>query len=271
VRTLPEVPAGYAGFTIVDHRREVDAKFGRRSLAVKIGEDDLLSWGIHAWLRSQSRRRTSPAPRMPPPAPLPRPPSPGKRAITEAILAHGRGLARALRGASARFTPDDAANQLIHDDPFAFVVAVICDQGILAARAWAIPYQLAQRLGTLDPAQLRDRRSDVQAAFAEVPKLHRFVNQVSGWVTDAAGIVADTYEGDASRIWSGTPTAAALRARRVGSPGRTGPGTRSERAPPRRTGCHRADPGAVRGHDPGRGHDRPRAPACPWVLGGLVP
>jgi uncharacterized HhH-GPD family protein len=93
------------------------------------------------------------------------------------------------------------------------LVAVVCDQGILAERAWAIPYLLAQRLGTLDPAQLASRRADVQAAFAEPPKLHRFVNQVSGWIVDAADIVTERYEGDASAIWGKTPTAADLRAR----------------------------------------------------------
>jgi hypothetical protein len=151
VRTLGEVPAGYAGFTIMDHHREIDAKFSRRSLAAKIGEDDLLSWGIHAWLRSQSRRRTSSAPRMPPAAPLPPAPSPEKRAITEAILAHGRSLAQALRGASARFTPDEAASQLIHDDPFAFLVAVICDRGTSPRGRGPSPTSCSGTL--LDPAE----------------------------------------------------------------------------------------------------------------------
>jgi uncharacterized HhH-GPD family protein len=119
----------------------------------------------------------------------------------------------------AAHTDDDDANRLLYDDPFAFLVGVICDQGILAERAWAILYQLAQRLRTLDPAQLSKRRTDVQAAFAEPPKLHRFVNQVSGWVVDAAGIVMDTYGRDASAIWSDEPSAAVLRARFDAFPG----------------------------------------------------
>ena len=213
IRTLGEVPADYDDFDIVDHRQEIDAKFSRKSLAVKIREDNLVSWGIHAWLRSRSRHNPVAPARVSHAAPLPPAPSLEKRAISEAILAHGRSLAEALGGGTARFTPDDNANRLIHDDPFAFLVAVVCDQGILAERAWAIPYLLAQRLGTLDPAQLGRRRADVQAAFAEPPKLHRFVNQVSGWIADAADIVTERYEGDASAIWEKTPTAADLRAR----------------------------------------------------------
>lgn len=224
IRTLAEVPVDYEGFEIVDHRREIDAKWSRRSLALKIREADCLRWGVHAWLRSRSKLLTSSVSRTAPartlhPAPLPSPPSLEKRAIRAAILAHGRELAEALGGGSARFTPDDSANRLIHEDPFAFLVAVVCDQGILAERAWAIPYQLAQRVGTLHPAELRERRADVQAAFAQPPNLHRFVNQISGWVVDAAGIVVDVYGGDASKIWSDTPTAGTLRARFDAFPG----------------------------------------------------
>jgi hypothetical protein len=36
IRTPAEVPADYEGFDIVDHRREIDAKWSRRSLALKI-------------------------------------------------------------------------------------------------------------------------------------------------------------------------------------------------------------------------------------------
>jgi len=150
---------------------------------------------------------------------LPPAPTLEKHPICEAILDHGRDLAQALAGGNARFTPDDDANSLIHDDPFAFLVGVVCDQGIDAERAWAIPYRLSQRMGTLEPAELRKRRTEVQAAFNDEPKLHRFVNQVSGWVVDAAAIVMNTYGGDASRIWSRTPTAASLRARFDAFPG----------------------------------------------------
>ena len=45
------------------------------------------------------------------------------------------------------------------------------------------------------------------------------MNQISGWVVDAAGIVVDVYGGDASKIWSDTPTAATLRARFDAFPG----------------------------------------------------
>src|SRR5262249_30461817 len=55
-RTLDEVPAGYEGFEIVAHQREIEARYSPQCLAVKIVEDDLASWALHAWLRSQLPR-----------------------------------------------------------------------------------------------------------------------------------------------------------------------------------------------------------------------
>jgi endonuclease-3 len=216
VRDFDGVPGGYEDFNLVDHRREIDAKWSRHCVAVKIREDDLLAWAIHAWLRVGQRQAKAPAVRFRPMAPptlaLP-PPDPDAAAVAAALLAHGRSLAASLGGGTVRFTPNDAANALIHSDPFAFLIAVICDQGIVAERAWAVPYELQQRLGHLDPTRMAAAPQAVIAAFAAPPSLHRFFNQVAGWVVEAAKIVATRYEGDASRLWNDGPSAAQLRAR----------------------------------------------------------
>lgn len=137
-RVWEEVPAGYAGFTIVDHRREIEALYSPRCLAIKVREDDLPSWALHAWLRSQlprisSAQLTRPATLSPPP--LPPAPTPDAQAVARALLAHADALASELTSTTTQFTPDPAANQLIHDDPFAFLLAVIADMGIVAERA----------------------------------------------------------------------------------------------------------------------------------------
>lgn len=44
VRALEDVPTGYDGFDVIDHRQEIDAKWSRNGLAVKIPEDDLFAW-----------------------------------------------------------------------------------------------------------------------------------------------------------------------------------------------------------------------------------
>ncbi len=146
---------------------------------MKIREDDLARWGTHAWFRHRSRDqkpkgpsrvRPLPAPPAEPAAALPPPPALEERAVVAALLAHGRRLAADLGGGSARFTTDDEANDLIHADPFAFLVAVICDQGIVAERAWAVPYLLRQRLGHLDPDRIGQEADTLWARPSQHPR-----------------------------------------------------------------------------------------------------
>ncbi|MBV9380558.1 MAG: hypothetical protein JO242_07800 [Streptosporangiaceae bacterium] len=231
VRSLADVPQGYERFELVEHRSEIDAKHAPYCIAVKIREDDLLAWAVHASLR-MSQRRLGPAafsakPRSGPLAspnagsaqPLPAPPTADSRAVAAGLLAHGASLAASAGGAVTRFTPGEAANALIHNDPFAFLIAVICDQGIIAERAWAAPYELRRRLGHLDPCRVAAEPQAVLAAFGMPPSLHRFVNQVGGWVVNAAGVVAGSYDGNASGIWNDRPSAAELRRRFDAFPG----------------------------------------------------
>jgi uncharacterized HhH-GPD family protein len=224
VRTLADVPEGYERFELVEHRREIDAKYAPYCVAVKIREDDLDAWAEHAWLRvCQRRSRTGPssgterlsvAARRPAAAQtLSAPPTADSRAVAAGLLAHGRAMAASAGGAMVTFTDDEAANAFVHDDPFAFLVAVICDQGIVAERAWGIPYELRRRLGHLDPDRMAAEPQAVITAFAASPMLHRFVNQVAGWVVQAADVVAHQCGGDASTIWNDRPSAAELRRR----------------------------------------------------------
>lgn len=64
--------------------------------------------------------------------PLPAPPTADRLAVAAALLTHGAALAASAGGGVVRFTPNEAANAFVHRDPFAFLIAVICDQGIVA-------------------------------------------------------------------------------------------------------------------------------------------
>ena len=132
--------------------------------------------------------------------------------VVRALLAYGETLA-ADDAAVGSLSKDPAVNALLISDRFAFLVGVICDQGIPAERAWATPLELRARLGHLDPARIASEAAAVQAAFQRPPKLHRFVKKVSAWIVSAAARVMREYGGDASRIWSGAPTARELQAR----------------------------------------------------------
>jgi uncharacterized HhH-GPD family protein len=221
-RTRNQVPAGYAPLPMVDHARELEAPYSPACLAVKLREDDLAGWALHAWLRSQVPRGESLSARRAPTlraVPLPAPPAPDPRAAGAALLAHADALAAGLGGGSVRLTPDPAANALVHGDAFAFLVAVIADMGIRADQAWALPYLLGRRLGDLSPSLLREDPDAVRAAVQQPPRLHRFAGPVSAWLVQAASIVAERYGGRADRLWSDQPTPMELRRRLEVFPG----------------------------------------------------
>lgn len=157
--------------------------------------------------------------RLPYPAGASVPARPEARAIVTALLRYGREHQAEGAGTPPRFTPMVEANGLILTDPFAFLLAVIFDQGIPAERAWRAPYDLRQRLGHLDPARMATEPEQVRAAVAAPSALHRFVNNMPGWLVAAATIVMNEYGGDAAQIWAGEPRAADLATRLRKFPG----------------------------------------------------
>ncbi len=144
---------------------------------------------------------------------------PGAGAVVTALLTYGHEHQAEHVGTPPQFTPHPEANQLILTNPFAFLLAVIFDQGIPAERAWQAPYDLQQRLGHLEPAKMTSEPERVRQAVAQPPALHRYVNNVAEWLIAAARIVLDRYAGDAGQIWVGEPRAADLAARLRDFPG----------------------------------------------------
>lgn len=223
VRELTDLPMGYAGFTIVRQSDEITAKYSRQSLAIKVLADDLGAWARHAVLRAQSKdpgggvgwayRRVAPSERSLP-ATLPPPPDLDRQAIVDAFLYFGaREKAELNKTGEPFFTPNELANRFLIQNPFAFLLAVIFDQGIVAERAWAAPYELRHRLGHLDPYRLGDEESAIAKAIATPPMLKRFVNTIPSWIASAARRVVRDFGGDAGRIWGDNPTAEELERR----------------------------------------------------------
>lgn len=130
--------------------------------------------------------------------------------IVEALLRYGKSQTPAGQPTLA---PDPDANAFVISDGFAFLVAVICDQGIRAEAAWAVPYELRRRLGHLDPGQIAANPAAVAAGIKGPPALHRYVNNVPRWIVAAAERVLREYGGRADAIWGDNPTAAELQRR----------------------------------------------------------
>jgi uncharacterized HhH-GPD family protein len=111
------------------------------------------------------------------------------------------------------FTDDPAACKLLAEDPFALLVGFAIDQQVPVQKAFAGPYALKQRVGTLEPSRLA--AMDLEPAFREKPAIHRFPGSMAARVRELAGAVADEYSGDASRIWREATDTADLK-RRIG-------------------------------------------------------
>jgi uncharacterized HhH-GPD family protein len=115
------------------------------------------------------------------------------------------------------FTDDEAACELLAEDPFALLMGFAIDQQVPVQKAFAGPYVLKQRVGTLDPRKLA--QLDLEEAFREKPAIHRFPGSMAGRVRELAAVVAEDYDGDASRIWTEASDSADLKKRIGALPG----------------------------------------------------
>jgi uncharacterized HhH-GPD family protein len=115
---------------------------------------------------------------------------------------------------SMYFTDDPEACELLARDPFALLVGLAIDQQVPVQKAFAGPYVLRERVGTLDPRKLAGL--DLEPAFRVKPAIHRFPGSMAARVRELASVVAEEYGGDASRIWTEAADADDLR-RRIGA------------------------------------------------------
>jgi uncharacterized HhH-GPD family protein len=134
--------------------------------------------------------------------------------IVAALLAFGEELDEIEASRlSTVLTSHPEANDLLLGDPWGFLAGVICDYQMPADRAWATPYNLAERLGGWSVDLVATSPEAVHAAFVGPPAIHRFPNQTSGFIVDGARRVIHEYGGDASAIWNDGPSARELQAR----------------------------------------------------------
>ena len=115
------------------------------------------------------------------------------------------------------FTSDPDARRLLAEDPFALLVGFAIDQQVPVPKAFAGPQVLKERAGTLDPKKLATM--DLGPVFAEKPAIHRFPGAMAERVRELAAVVAEDYDGDASRIWSEAKDSDDLRRRIAALPG----------------------------------------------------
>jgi uncharacterized HhH-GPD family protein len=112
------------------------------------------------------------------------------------------------------YTDDPKACELLAKDPFALLMGYAIDQQVPVQKAFAGPYVLKQRVGTLDPKKLAEM--DLQEAFRGPPAIHRFPGSMAERVRELAAIVTEDYGGKTERIWTEAKDADDLK-KRIGS------------------------------------------------------
>lgn len=100
-------------------------------------------------------------------------------------------------------TGDDAADELLTNDPLALLLGMLLDQQIAMETAFAGPLKIQQRTGSLDAAALASFDPDaLTAVFKETPAVHRFPGSMAARVQSLCQALVDDWGGDAAALWT---------------------------------------------------------------------
>lgn len=118
------------------------------------------------------------------------------------------------------FTGDDQADRLLANEPMALLIGFALDQQVPVQKAFSGPKVLLERLGTLDAKRLATiDPAELEAAAKGPPAIHRFPRAMATRIRELAAHIAETYDGDASRLWTDAADGADLRRRIAQLPG----------------------------------------------------
>src|SRR3954451_2379863 len=118
------------------------------------------------------------------------------------------------------FTGNDDADRLLETDPNALLFGFVLDQQVPLQKAFAGPYELKQRIGTLDPKRIAAMdAAELETAFRRPPALHRFPANMARRTQDLAATLARDYDGDAGRVWRDAASGTDLEQRLLALPG----------------------------------------------------
>jgi len=102
-----------------------------------------------------------------------------------------------------RIAQDEAADEVLSNDPFALLVGMLLDQQYPMEHAFRGPWKILDRFGTLAPDAIAAAEAE---SFAELcatpPAIHRYGRSMAGRVQQLAAVVRDQYDGRAETIWT---------------------------------------------------------------------
>jgi uncharacterized HhH-GPD family protein len=117
-------------------------------------------------------------------------------------------------------TGDDAADQILTDNPFALLVGMMLDQQYPMEHAFRGPAKVVERFGTFSPADIAAADPEEFAALCSTPPaVHRFPGSMAARMQELARIVEEEYDGRAERLWAEAGDAQELNRRLLALPG----------------------------------------------------
>ena len=118
------------------------------------------------------------------------------------------------------YTGNDDADRLLAEDPLALLIGFVLDQQVPLQKAFSGPYELRQRIGTLDAAQIASMDSGaLEQAFKERPALHRYPGNMARRTQALCEAIVRDYGGDAGAVWRDAASGKELERRLLGLPG----------------------------------------------------
>ncbi len=118
------------------------------------------------------------------------------------------------------YTGRDDADELLASDPLALLIGFVLDQQVPVQKAFAGPFELRSRLGTLDAATIAGMDPGrLEEVFKERPALHRFPGNMARRTQDLCAAIVRDYGGDAGRVWREAATGQDLEKRLLSLPG----------------------------------------------------
>ena len=96
-------------------------------------------------------------------------------------------------------TGDDAADQLLSEDPLALLVGMLLDQQVAMETAFSGPLKIKERLGSFDAETIAHQDADSFVELFRVsPAVHRYPANMAGRVQTLCQAIVDDWNGDAS-------------------------------------------------------------------------
>ena len=97
-----------------------------------------------------------------------------------------------------------AADLLLENDPLALAIGMLLDQQVLMEKAFKGPWDIMQRLGSLDPALIASMDADkFVERCSEKPAINRFPRSMDIRIQSLCQLVVEDFGGDVSKIWRG--------------------------------------------------------------------